>query len=99
MEQLNSIIKKSKTMLKNGITPIKEGKKNYEIPLLAVEKLALDRMNVCVSCKYYKKEPIDFLQVVDERIPQLNRMYCEKCGCELPYKLRQTINKCKKWQQ
>jgi hypothetical protein len=99
MGQIDSIVKKGKTILEKGISPIKEGKKNFGNPLFHIEQLAKERMNICKSCEYFQKEPIDFLRIKDERIPELDSMYCEDCGCELPYKLRQNIEKCKKWQK
>ncbi|HET8838042.1 MAG TPA: hypothetical protein VFM82_03520 [Flavobacteriaceae bacterium] len=92
-------MKKVKTLLKDGIEPFKEGKKNFDNPIAEIEQLAKERLEICKGCEFFKKEPISFLSIKDERIKEFSEMVCGDCGCELPYKSRQTISICKKWQR
>ncbi|TWP29358.1 hypothetical protein ETU08_07610 [Apibacter muscae] len=97
MERVSSIIKKVKTISKNGIEPVQQGINNFNIPDETIEELAKKRAEICAGCEFMKMEPISFLRVKDTRIPLISEQYCVKCGCELPYKLRQSIEKCEKW--
>lgn len=100
MQSSKSAIGKAKTILKNGIEPISEGMHNFEMNIPKIENLALERSKVCEGCDdYFVKEPIDFLAIVDIRIPILSKMMCGDCYCALPYKLRQSKTKCIKWQK
>ena len=90
---------KLKTLLKDGLKPYNQGKKNYLTPIQEVEDLARERLKACLQCEHFKPEPIDFLKVEDQRITEFSEMMCGDCGCELPYKSRQSISICKKWQQ
>lgn len=76
-----------------------EGKRNFENPKDEIERLAAERAEICKGCRYFKKEPIDFLRIKDDRIPDLSEMSCGKCGCILSYKLRQSISICKRWKE
>lgn len=102
MQNINSIIKKTSTIIKNGsrgIEAIKEGVHNLENYNKEVEELANERVQICVSCKYYKEEPNNLLKVDDTLILEADQMMCNDCGCSLPYKLRQSLIKCNKWQK
>lgn len=90
---------KFKSILKDGLEPFKEGKKNFENPKAEIEALARERLEVCRGCPLFKKEPISFFRVKDERIKEFSEMMCADCGCELPYKSRQSITICKKWKR
>lgn len=92
-------MKKAKTILKDGIKPFKEGKKNFDNPVPEIEALARERLEVCRGCEHFKKEPISFFRVKDERIKGFSEMMCGECGCELPYKSRQSVTICKKWKR
>lgn len=98
MGKLNSIKSKLGTLLNDGIEPYKIGKHNFDNPTQEIESLALKRSEICASCRYFKKEPVEFLRVLDERICALSEMCCGKCGCELSYKARQSIKICTRWQ-
>jgi hypothetical protein len=97
MSKLNSIISKGKTILKEGFEPVEEGVFHYHNINEDVEAIARERIETCIGCPFFKKEPVDFLRVKDERIIEASEMYCEDCGCTLPYKIRQTIKTCDKW--
>jgi hypothetical protein len=97
--KLKSGLKKINTLSKVGIDPFIEGKKNFDNPIIEIETLAQARALTCLSCDKFQKEPIEFLRVVDIRIPELSEMFCDDCGCTSSYKLRQSISKCKLWQQ
>lgn len=97
--KIDSLFKKGKSIITSGIDPIIEAKNNFDNPIFEVETLAEARALTCLGCDHFQKEPIDFLRVVDIRIPELSEMFCDDCGCELPYKLRQSISKCKLWER
>jgi uncharacterized paraquat-inducible protein A len=98
MGKLKSILQKGATLLVDGLEPYEVGKNNFKNPIPEIESLAWDRLEICVTCRYFKKEPVEFLRVIDERIKALSEMSCGKCGCELSYKTRQSIKTCSKWQ-
>lgn len=99
MEKVKSIINKAKTISKNGLEPYEVGKYNFENPNEEIELLALERAKVCLNCDEFKKEPVDFLRVKDERIPELSEMVCGECWCLSPYKNRQSLTICNKWEK
>ena len=90
---------KLQTILKDGLEPFKEGKRNYELNIPEIEDLARERLNTCLGCKFYHKEPVIIFRIKDDRIPELSEMMCGDCGCELPFKTRQNLSICKKWEQ
>lgn len=94
---MGSLFNKIKSMSKNGITPVIEGRENYKYNNKQIELATVDRKNICINCDNYKDEPIDFFQVEDKRIKELDKKMCDECGCALPYLLRQNIKICKKW--
>lgn len=94
---MGSIFKKIKSIGKNGIDPILEGKRNYENKKDLIEATAHARATTCKSCPENVKEPIPFLKIKDERIPEISGKMCDGCGCALPYLLRQSSKVCKKW--
>lgn len=96
---MQSFKKKIVSLISNGIEPLQEGMNNFNNPIKEIELLAEERKNVCVGCKFYVEEPISFLKVMDDCIPELSEMMCDECGCTLSYKLRQSQTKCKKWQE
>ncbi|MGI9582647.1 hypothetical protein ACR1PO_15740 [Chryseobacterium sp. RRHN12] len=55
--------------------------------------------NHCKSCKFSIDEPIPELRVEDKQIPELSGKTCGDCGCILSYKLRQSVKKCRRWEQ
>lgn len=100
MQSIKSITKKIDTIRKGGIDSIKaiqQGVHNYNNFDLSVEMLAEERAKVCVNCDKFVEEPNKLLQVNDDLIFELDLMMCNDCGCELPYKTRQSIIKCAKW--
>lgn len=96
---MQSFKKKIVSLISNGIEPLEEGLRNFDNPVLEIERLAENRMHECLGCEFYIQEPIKFLRVEDEKIPKLSNMYCDNCGCTLSYKLRQSIVVCDKWKQ
>ena len=97
--KVKSLGKKFSSLLENGTDGIFEGKENFDNPKIEVETLAEARAMTCVGCVNFKQEPIELFRVTDIRIPELSEMFCDDCGCTLSYKLRQSIIKCKLWQQ
>lgn len=96
---MQSFKKKIVSLVKNGIEPLNTGYDNFKHPNIDVEILAKERKETCVKCTMFKTEPIPMLRVEDKNIPELSNMFCDMCGCTLSYKLRQSIEKCDKWQK
>lgn len=94
---MQSIKKKVTSILKDGLEPIEAGVYNFNHPTNDVEQLAKVRMTDCFNCTAFIDEPIKFLRVADERIPELSNKMCDECGCTLSYKLRQSKTICAKW--
>ena len=94
---MQSFKKKIISIAKNDIQPIEDGIHYFNNPDEAIEKLALERAEICKNCPMFVKEPVGFLAVTDKRIPILSKMMCDDCGCTLPYKTRQTLISCYKW--
>jgi len=93
----HSITKKIQTISKNGISAIEIGKFALENPTKQTEELARKRLETCKKCTDFQTEPIPFLRIKDVNIPDFSQKYCKKCGCALPYKVRQNIETCPKW--
>lgn len=73
---------------------------NHTKPNKEVEELARERYETaCKGCPFFIEETNVFFKIKDTRIVELNEMQCGDCGCELPYKLRQSIEKCEKWKR
>lgn len=96
---MRSFKKKITTLLNVGIDPYKEGKGNFDNPVIEVEELAKQRLLDCINCPNFVEEPIDFLRVKDKTIKELSNKMCDLCGCTLPYKIRQSIEKCELWKE
>lgn len=96
-DKIQSVKGKALTLVEVGTEPFFEGKFNFENENIDVELLATERKDSCLGCEFYEDEPIDSLKVEDKNIPELSNKMCSDCFCTLPYKLRQSINKCKKW--
>lgn len=99
MSKAISMFKKIKTISKNGLEPINEGKENYFSDLPVVELLALERAKECGMCPNFVDEPIDMFKIQDKRIKELSNKMCDECGCSIPYLLRQNIKICKNWEK
>lgn len=94
---MRSFKKKIVSLVKNGIEPLNTGYNNFKHPNIDVEILANERKETCVKCPMFVDEPIEFLKVIDNAIPELSNKMCDLCACTLSYKLRQSNNKCDKW--
>ena len=96
---MGRINKAVKTIIKSGIDPFLDGKKNFENQSEEMEELARKRLQFCLECVHFKDEPIQVFKVKDENLPEASGKYCEDCGCVLSFKLRQSIQPCEKWQE
>ena len=96
---MGRINKAVKTIIKSGIDPFLDGKKNFENQSEEMEELARKRLQTCLECVHFKDEPIEVFKVKDENLPEASGKYCEDCGCVLSFKLRQSIQPCEKWQE
>lgn len=96
---MQSFKKKIVSLVTNGIDPIIEGVHNFRVINKDVEILAKIRSITCGNCEMCIDEPIQFLAVEDKRIESISGKFCDDCGCTLSYKLRQSITKCRKWQE
>lgn len=97
--KFKSVKGKISTLIEVGEEPFFEGKFNFENENIDIELLASERKEICLSCNDYEDEPIESCQVTDKNIPELTNKMCGDCFCILSYKLRQSIIKCKKWQE
>ena len=75
--------------MSNAIAEIYAGWKNYAFKNPRIEKIAKDRIDVCVAC-------------VDEKTGNpgiTNKKTCRYCGCFIPAKIRSFTSKCplRKW--
>jgi len=82
---------------KTDFSTIQIGKNNLENPTIQTKNLAKKRLEICKNCPDFQTEPIPFLRITDEKIPELSEKYCKNCGCALPYKTRQNLQTCPKW--
>ena len=98
-KKTKSIKGKAKTLLDVGIEPYIIGKENFENPNEYVEILANKRKIKCVSCELFEDEVLESCMIIDIRIPELSNKMCGDCFCILPYKIRQSIKKCDKWNE
>lgn len=96
---MQSFKKKISSLIEHGTDGLEEGMRNFKHYDKEVEQLAASRKDTCVGCPFFIDEPISFLRVEDLLIPELSNKMCGECGCTLSYKLRQSINKCDKWQE
>lgn len=80
-----------------NVLAIAEAVKNKAKPVPEVEELAKKRIEICSGCPHFKKEKNPFFQVSDKRVKKAHLMACNECGCSLPLKIRQSIEKCVKW--
>ena len=94
---MNSIFKKVKTLVSDGLEPLEVGRSNYLLNDPDIETLALKRYKLSKDC--IEKEPISFLKIKDERIKGLSEMMVSDCGCAAPYFFRQSIEKLKEWNE
>ena len=92
-----SLYKKVRTVADTGVTPIVEGRANYDLNDKTIEQEALRRAGICTGCDLLADEPISFLRIEDERIAALSGKMCDDCGCASPYLLRQNSKKCSQW--
>ena len=90
---------KAVTLLEVGIDPYLIGKENFENPNNEVDELASKRKEKCVSCELFEDEVLESCMITDVKIPELSNKMCGDCFCILSYKLRQSISKCKLWQE
>lgn len=67
----------------NKFTEIKEGWKNLIFPTPEVEKIAFERLDICITCiNNPDKQNIDLFT------------RCKKCGCVLEAKVRSLKSQC-----
>lgn len=99
MRTIKSVTGKAKTLAKEGLDPLSEGLRNFNIIDKEIESLAKERMKTCLGCPHFETEPVDFLRVEDQRIPELSNKMCGDCFCALSYKTRQSKTICTKWQK
>lgn len=94
---MRSFSKKIKSIAKNGLEPVREGIDNFLSPTIKTEKKALERLEKCLRCPFFKEEPINFLKVEDNLTPKASGKMCDDCGCTISYKIRQSSILCKYW--
>lgn len=95
---------KFQTLLKDGLDPYLEGKKNFKSQSKDWDKTAKKRLETCRDCPLFVNEKNGLFKKgglygvkEDERIVELENKICGDCGCISTYKLRQSISICNKW--
>lgn len=82
------------------LRPIYIGMLNYFCNSKEANKLALSRYeNSCKGCEFFIEEKNELLRFEDNQIPELSNKMCNDCGCNISFKLRQSIKKCSRWQK
>ena len=82
------------------LKPIYIGMLNFYSKSKTAIMLAKKRyLESCKNCIYFIDETNELLQITDTEIPELTNKTCNLCGCVCAFKLRQSINKCEKWQE
>lgn len=94
---MNSLSKKVKSLLRDGLDPFEVGLTNYLLNDPDIEALARERYESSKHCLV--KEPIPLFAIKDKRIPELSKMMVDECGCAAPYFFRQDIEKLKEWKR
>ena len=63
--------------------------------------LAIKRFeNHCKSCEFNVLDPVEDMRETDSQIPEASDKMCSHCGgCVIAYKLRQSVIKCKFWNE
>lgn len=89
--------KKINTLAKNGIIPVLEGMINKTFTTEEGGKEAARRLVTCRGCPFFIDEPVEFLAVVDDKLPEASGKMCDECGCAIPLKIRQNTTLCKHW--
>ena len=92
-----SIKGKFETIKKVGLKPLAEGFKNKVFTDQEIENVAQKRAIECLGCEYIELEPVEFMRVIDHKIPEVSEMMCGDCFCSIPLKIRQDKILCKKW--
>lgn len=98
-KQLESLKGKAATIKEQGAGPLVEGLKNYRLNDPDIEARAARRAETCTGCKHLVDEPIKSLRVNDPRLPALSGKMCGLCFCIAPYKVRQNLSPCEKWNE
>lgn len=81
-----------------NIKAINEGIKNFKKNDKKINDLARERYESC-KCGYLPSKIIQATIPEDKAIPEISKKLCEECNCVLSFKLRQGIEKCKKWKR
>lgn len=99
-------IKRFKESLKRESDPnilestraVMQGFTNFHLGIKSAEHIAMERYEKhCKTCVYNMQEPVESLRVEDKAIEEASNRQCGLCGCVLAYKLRQSVKKCKYW--
>ena len=96
--KIQSLVGKGKTLASDGLDPLMAGMEAYNNEDPETEALAKTRSETCSTCEHFEDEPVQSLQIQDQRIPELSKKMCGDCFCALPYKTRQSVKPCDKWQ-
>jgi len=75
-----------KTIAKNGFSAVQMGKFALENPTIQTENVAQKRLEICKNCPDFQTEPIPFLRIKDEKIPELSEKYCKNVAVPCPIK-------------
>lgn len=96
---MQSFKKKINSVIENGFDPISEGVLNFNTPKPEIEDLAKERLNKCLGCPLFVREPIPVFRVKDHNLNAASGKMCDDCGCVISYKIRQSKTVCKYWEK
>jgi len=78
---------------KINLSNIVSGFANLAFPDQEVEKLAMQRADICARCPFAQKTGV-YSVVKDSRTIQIQGMKCNQCGCNLSAKVRSINDTC-----
>ena len=86
----NKIFNKPKIKLQN----IVNGWYNLAVTNPVVERVAMERANICATCPFAEMSSGIHTMVIDNKTTHIRGLKCTKCGCPLSAKVRSSEDYC-----
>lgn len=67
---------------------------NLTIKNAVVERVAMERANICAKCPFAEMSSGIYTAVIDNKTTQIRGLKCTKCGCPLSAKVRSSKDYC-----
>jgi hypothetical protein len=90
----NTIRKKLLNRPKVKLQNIVNGWYNLTIKNAVVEKIAIERANICAKCPFAEMSNGIYTTVIDNKTTQIRGLKCTQCGCPLSAKVRSSKDYC-----